>query len=136
MVNKGHNISCKLLAEFLFTILPIIVVLIIRLSQSDYSALFYNTEWGFASVIFYGQSIIKLASGGSATLVVQWERIALGISILLVIGLIPSIVVFCLNFTSTNNSFGLYFVQFVELIFSIISFFTIGAVGDMMLDDK
>lgn len=132
MSKKTNNYIFSLIAEFLFIFLPIIVVFIIRISNEQYSAIFYNSEWAFAAVILYGQAIIKLSSGAAAGKMV-WQRLSLIISILLVFGLIPTIVILYINFTTTQPSLGMHIFQIIELMLASIVFFLFGAIGDSIL---
>ncbi len=51
----------SLLSELLFTILPLIIVIIIRGYENKYELIFYNTEWSIMAIILFGQSIDTLS---------------------------------------------------------------------------
>lgn len=133
-MNKKSHTNCNLMSEFLFTILPLIVVLIIRISNEEYKSIFYNTEWAFIAVLLYGQTLVKLASGGTASKGASWQGVAMITTVVIVFGLVPSIVILCVNFTAVDKSFGMHIFQMIELIGSIGAFFIVGGVGDDMKD--
>jgi len=131
------TIKYILISEFLFTLLPIVILIIVKNSQNDFSSLFYNTEWSIISLILFGQTIVKFSSGISHTnLKIKWQFVAMIISVIIVFGLIPSSIILVINLLSDTLSFALYFTQIVFFIVSCFSFFIIGAIGQKMLDNK
>lgn len=131
------TIKYILTSEFLFTLLPIIILLIVRSYEKDFKAIFYNTEWSIISLILFGQSIVKFSSGiSNSKAQFRWQLVALVISIIIIFGLIPSAIILVLNLSSKNLSLGTYITQFALFIVSGITFFIVGAIGQKMLDEK
>lgn len=130
------TIKYILASEFLFTLLPIIILLIVRSYESNYTAIFYNTEWSIISLILFGQSIVKFSSGiSNSKEKFRWQLVALVISIIIIFGLIPSAIILVLNLSSKTMSCGTYISQFILFILSGLTFFIVGALGQKMLDE-
>jgi len=130
------TIKYILSSEFLFTLLPIVILVIVRLFQNDFKAIFFNTEWSIISIILFGQSVVKFSSGISNTNEkIRWQFVALIISLIIIFGLIPSVIILILNLINTEVHFGMYIAQFVIFVISSFVFFIIGALGQKMLDE-
>lgn len=131
-----RTIKYILTSEFLFTLLPIIIIMIVRSYENDFKAIFYNTEWSIIALILFGQSIVKFSSGiSNSNTKVRWQLVALVISIIIIFGLIPSSIILVLNLSSRTISFGTYLAQFLLFSISCITFFFIGAIGQKMLNE-
>lgn len=132
-----RNIFYVLISEIIFTILPLVVIAIIRSYQKQPDQIFYNTEWIMMAIILFGQSIVKFSSGiSNSKRKFRWQLVALIITIIISFGLIPSIVILIINLLSTEMNFTLYLFQLVLLILSIITFFIIGYLGQKLMDEK
>jgi len=130
------TIKYILTSEFLFTLLPIIILLIVRSYESNFSAIFYNTEWSIIALILFGQSIVKFSSGiSNSKEKFRWQLVALVISIIIIFGLIPSAIILVLNLSSKSLSNGTYIAQIILFIISSLTFFIVGALGQKMLDE-
>ncbi|AZQ63092.1 hypothetical protein EI427_12845 [Flammeovirga pectinis] len=141
MANKNTNsFNYSLLSEFLFTILPLTIIVIIRSYEEDYNKIFFNSEWAVISIILFGQSIVKLASGiANYNNKLTWQKVSFIISILIIIGLIPSTTILVLNVLDQQNStpnLVLHTLQIFFFFLSCIAFFIIGAVGQSFLEDE
>jgi hypothetical protein len=130
------TIKYILTSEFLFTLLPIIILLIVRSYESNFLAIFYNTEWSIIALILFGQSIVKFSSGiSNSKEKFRWQLVALVISIIIIFGLIPSAIILVLNLSSKTLSNGTYIAQIILFIISGLTFFIVGALGQKMLDE-
>lgn len=102
------TIKYILTSEFLFTLLPIIILLIVRSYENNLSAIFYNTEWSIISLILFGQSIVKFSSGiSNSNEKVRWQLVAIVISVIIIFELIPSSIILVINLLSESLSFGM-----------------------------
>lgn len=130
------TIKYILTSEFLFTLLPIVILLIVRSCENNFKAIFYNTEWSIIALILFGQSIVKFSSGTSNSKAkFRWQLVALVISIIIIFGLIPSSIILVINLSSKTMSLWTYVAQFSLFVISCITFFFVGAIGQMMLDE-
>ncbi len=132
-----RNLFYQLISELLFTILPIIVISIVRSYKNELNLIFYNEEWAMISIILFGQSIVKFSSGiANAKLKFRWQLVSLIISLIIIFGLIPSIIILIINLINEEIVIGLYIVQIVLVVISIIVFFIIGYLGQKLIDDN
>ena len=130
------TIKYILTSEFLFTLLPIIILLIVRSYENNLSAIFYNTEWSIISLILFGQSVVKFSSGiSNSNEKVRWQLVALVISLVIIFGLIPSAIILVINLLSSTLSLGMYIAQIILFVISCITFFIVGAIGQQMLEE-
>lgn len=126
-----------LISELLFTILPILIVLIVRSYESKFELIFYNTEWSIMAIILYGQSIVKFSSGiANSKAIFRWQLVSLIISIIIVFGLIPSIIILVINLLNTQQLFTTYLLQIILFVLGVFCYFIIGYLGQKMLNEK
>jgi hypothetical protein len=124
-------------SELIFTLLPIIILLIVRSYENDFSKFFYNTEWSIISIILFGQSIVKFSSGiANSKETFRWQLVALVISLIIVFGLIPASIILVLNLTSLNITLSMGVLQILVFIISVLTYYFIGAIGQKMLEEK
>lgn len=130
------TIKYILTTEFIFTLLPIVILLVVRSYESDLRGLFYNTEWSIISLILFGQSIVKFSSGiTNSKSKFCWQLVALVISLIIVVGLIPSSIVLVVILLSDECCKVMYIAQLVLFVLSCFCFFIIGALGQKLLDE-
>lgn len=136
----SHNKAYSALgAEYLFTLLPFIVSGIVFSSRGEYSKLIHASEWSLAAAVLIGQSLVKFISGMLANKTVfnaNWERVAFGVSFLIVLALAPSLVVLCLVLTASEVSFWLSAWQIFMFILGTSIFFLFGAGGETLMRIK
>jgi hypothetical protein len=129
------NIFYVLASELLFTLLPLLILIIVRSYENKCEIIFYNTEWAIMAIILFGQSIVKFSSGiSNSSLKFRWQLVSLLISIIIVFGLIPSIIILIINLLSKENVFSMYILQMIMFVISIATFFIVGYLGQKMLD--
>ncbi|WP_312765696.1 hypothetical protein [Epilithonimonas sp.] len=132
-----RNIFYVLTSEIIFTILPLIVIAIVRLYQNQSELIFYNTEWVMMAIILFGQSIVKFSSGiSNSKRKFRWQLVALIITSIISFGLIPSIVILIINLLSNDFNLTLYIFQIIFLVISIFTFYIIGYLGQKLMDEK
>jgi len=132
-----RNLFYVLISEMLFTVLPLIVISIVRSYQCKFELIFYNTEWAMMSIILFGQSIVKFSSGiANSSLKFRWQLVSMIISLIIIFGLIPSIIILIISLLNDEKMFGLHFAQITLFILSIITFFIVGYLGQKLIDEK
>lgn len=137
MMKFSRNIFYVLCSELLFTILPLLILIMIKCYLNDFEKILYNTEWAMIAIILFGQSIVKFCSGiSNSQHKFRWQLVALIISILIIFGLIPSITLLTINLLSSEMSVISYSLQIVMCLLGIITFFIIGTLGQIFLDEK
>lgn len=131
-----RTIKYVLSSELLFTLLPIIILLIVRGYENNFSKVFFNTEWSIISIILFGQSIVKFSSGiANSKEKFRWQLVALVISLIIVFGLIPSSIILVLNLTSVDLSLTMGIIQLIIFLLSCFTYYFVGAIGQKMLDE-
>lgn len=132
-----RNIFYVLTSEIIFTILPLIVIAIVRMYQNQSELIFYNTEWVMMAIILFGQSIVKFSSGiSNSKRKFRWQLVALIITSIISFGLIPSIVILIINLLNNDFNLTLYIFQIIFLLISIFTFYIIGYLGQKLMDEK
>lgn len=103
-----------LVTELLFTLLPIIILIVVRSYENNFRAIFYNTEWSIMALVLFGQTIVKFVSGVSKYKAkLRWQVAALVVSMIMIFGVIPSATVQVINLTSKVLSDITYVVQLI-----------------------
>jgi len=137
-MNKQHNDHFEawiiLLSEYLFIILPFIVIAIVKIYSDNMHEFIKAPDWSFASSILFGQLLVKIVSGSLIRKEVQWQRVSLLISVILVFGLIPSLTTLTLMLISEGKSNFVIYTQLVLFVVASISFFCIGSAGQSMIN--
>lgn len=125
-------------SEILFALLPIIVILfIIIFTSNDLKSLFFRSELSFISVFFYGQTLVKLISGLlRSKRSFKWQIIVLYISVIIIVGLIPSVILLSVIFLEINTMLYIYIIQAVWFFLALFTFFVIGRIGQMYIDER
>lgn len=132
-----RNIIYVLSSEIIFTILPLIVIVIVRSYQNKPQDIFYNTEWIMMAIILFGQSIVKFSSGiSNSKRKFRWQLVSLIITAIITFGLIPSITILIINLLSNGKNLILHFFQLLLLVVSIITFYIIGYLGQKLMDGE
>ncbi len=137
--NNLINAYCVLSAEFLFILLPFVVSGIVFSYKGYYSKLLQMPDWSLAALVLTGQSLVKFISGMLANrniFAAHWERVALGLSFLIVLCLIPSLIILCLVLIEGVPSTRLIFAQITMFVIGIIVFFAFGASGETLMRVK
>ncbi|WP_156844494.1 hypothetical protein [Leptospira wolffii] len=122
----------SLLSEFFFNILPLVILLIIQFSNNK-STLSIR-DFIFVSIILYGQSIVKFASGVSnISQKSTWQLVSIIVSIVIVFGLTPSCILL-VNLYHTEPNCFVWVISVLNISLSILSFFVIGLMGQAWLE--
>jgi hypothetical protein len=121
------NTLALLVTEFLFIVLPLIVLAIVRTYQKQSFELFHTSEWAMMSAILFGQTLIKtIAAAITIRRTVYWQRIVLLTAAIIVLGIVPSLLVLALVLVSDVPSNGLSIAQLILFLISVALFFAVG----------
>ncbi len=97
-----------LVADYIFYLLPFIILLIIRLAQNNSADLLLISDWSIASTIMYGQLIVKLSSAlASTNKEKKIPAITLYLTVLVCLGLVVNVVVYVLMLLMPNSAIGI-----------------------------
>lgn len=121
--------------ELLFVLLPLIVIAIIRVNAgSSMRELLSVPEWSFGTAVLMGQALVKLVSGVAAQQpTARWQLVALIVSAMVVLGLVPSLIVLSLMLTIASPGGALVGLQIALFLSGVVVFCVIGALGQTLL---
>lgn len=130
--NKITDVNAALIAEIIFTLLPLIILFIIFSYVRQPLQIFHMTEWAFAAAILSGQIIVKFITG----LIKSGKPFRLGviasiIAIIIVFLLAPSLVILTLITVSPEPVWWLSISQIALFILAVIVFFLLGKTSEL-----
>jgi len=129
------NTMFLMFGEFLFILLPLIVISIVELTKGKtIFAILESPEWSFGSSILFGLSTIKLVAGFSHTSPKIWQKPVLSISFIIVVLLVPSLIILSLILTVTPIPDKLIYCQVVMFFIGMIVFLSLGCAGEAMTE--
>jgi hypothetical protein len=131
---KYANARIILLSEYLFVFLPFIVIAIVKIYSSQLDEFLKAPDWSFASSILFGQLLVKFVAGSIIREKVQWQRITLIISMIFVLGLVPSLVVLALMLIDNGQSQFLVVMQLTFFIIATVAYFLLGSTAQSMME--
>jgi hypothetical protein len=135
-LNFEGNAIKSIIVDFIFTFLPLIVIILIRFFTLKYENIFLRSDFSFISMILFGQTIIKLFAGISENEnKKQTIKIVLDMSLIISFGLVPSIVILVLIEIGYNNKV-LLISQFIWLIASVGVYLFFGTIGNILERNK
>jgi hypothetical protein len=135
-LNSEESALKSIIVDFIFTFLPILVIFLIQLLTFSSENIFAKSDWSYISMILYGQTIIKFFSGISENQnKKKTYEVALYMSLVIALGLVPSIIILVL--IETNHKETILFVfQMIWLVISIIVYLIIGTIGNILSSQK
>lgn len=128
-------------ADYFFTLLPFIVLVIVFLYKNDLTEMIYISEWSFASAIINGQLIVKLVKKNlQISQTTQKRRPAMGritllFSFLIVVLFVPSLILLALVVINDSPSIALAISQIALFIVSSIFYFVINQIFSDIQDE-
>jgi len=137
--SERNRIIYGLVAEVAFTILPLVVVLI-AVSQTQWIKLLASPEWSFGAAILFGQSIVRFFSGLLRGGAAAGGPVALTVSLLIVFGLVPSLLVLTFTLISAEDchasvhparEYWLYAAQVALFGLAALTYLVLGTIGEM-----
>lgn len=135
-MDKTNNSKLIVYSEILFVILPLIVLLFISLDSNNILEIWKTQEISFVSIVLFGQVIVKLAAGvAKSERKLRWQMVSLIFSGLIVIGLVPSIIIYTFLVKGSQSTI-LYICQLLFLLISFVVYYTFGTIGQFYLDEK
>ncbi|HZS45220.1 MAG TPA: hypothetical protein VFC63_08980 [Blastocatellia bacterium] len=133
------NIWSILIAEMLFVILPLLVTGIVLEYKGQFHTLLDSSEWSFATAILFGQALTKFVSGlVSGKIRLEWQRVILLFTVLIVLGLVPSLMVLTLVLVSESTGLGamgqgLRLTQMLLFVLGLGGYIVFGGLGEFAL---
>ncbi|XDF80099.1 hypothetical protein AAFX60_017120 [Aliivibrio fischeri] len=125
MKNTSGNMLA-LIADYVFVILPFIIILIVRNAQGAVGSFYMLPDWGIAATIVYGQLIVKLATALAKThRPKKTSAISFYLTILVAFGLVVNVVINILMLVIPSDGLGK--TQFTLFIMATFCHFVLGA---------
>jgi Zn-dependent protease with chaperone function len=128
-----RNSGIGILTEFLFVVAPFIVLLIIYLGQGRGRAIWAAPDWSLASAVLYGQTMVKLMAGVTASRRARPEPAMLIAALILVFGLFPSLAILYWMVDSVQPALLWQIAQLIWFIGASGTFLVIGTVGQVLV---
>jgi len=126
-----------LIAELLFILLPFVVSGIVFSYKGTFTRLLYMSEWSLAASVLFGQGLVKYVSGILHGVIategrgkISREVVAVMISITIVFGLVPSLLVLSLVLIADEPSRGLAVAQLILFILGLLAYFLLAGIGE------
>jgi hypothetical protein len=134
-MNAESESRAAIISEMLFVVLPILIILALHGIRNEWDGLLVSPEWSFATIVLFGQAIVKFAAGiCKGTKKFRWQLISLINALVIVLGLIPAVLLLVfLNVLDTAPTWA-YVAQMVLLVLGGFTFLTIGTIGQMLVD--
>ena len=124
---KSSGVGLVLVADYIFYVLPFLILSIVRIVQDRSDELVLISDWSIASTIMYGQVIVKLSAALAKT---QRKKhippITLYLTILVCLGLVVNVVVYVLMLLIPSLNLGI--MQLILFLVASICHFLFGSV--------
>jgi len=134
-LSERNKILAGLGGEVAFAVLPLIVVLLVALDAEHAVPLFAFPEWSFGAAILFGQTLVKFISGVGSGGNASKGPVALAVSLLIVLGLAPSLIILNKALQALHSEVGLApwarFTQVVLFLVGAIVYMLLGTIGEM-----
>ncbi len=127
------------LPELIFAILPLLVLTLVFIYLGkDVPSVLGSPEWSFGAAVLFGQAIVRFVSGMIRSGRADTEMVALFVSVLLVLGLVPSLAVLALVLHAHEGPSHLVptwlvITQIVQFAGGIVVYLWFGGMGGLWL---
>jgi hypothetical protein len=122
-----------LIAEFLFVLLPLLVVAMVKTLDATPEKIFFTPEWAFGASVLFGLTIVKFVMGFAAREhSFNWQMVGLLTAIFLVFGLVPSLLVLFSILHESDGSLCLGIAQIILFVLGGACFIVFGTLGQML----
>jgi len=126
-------------AELVFLLVPFVVIGLAYLYKGDLRNIIYAPYWSIASSVLIGQAlirfIIRLLQSNAHDPAISWERVTLVFSVLIVLGLVPSLLVLLLVLISPQPSLNLGVAQLILFVFGFSLYLAFGSTAQDMMSN-
>lgn len=106
-MKKANSNFLALIADYIFVILPFVIILIVRSAQGANGSFYMLPDWGIAATIVYGQLIVKLATALAKTnKPKKTSAVNFYLTVLIAFGLVVNVVINILMLVIPNEVLG------------------------------
>jgi len=92
------------LAEWLFAVVPLVVLSIVFTHRGHGSVVLESSEWSFGASILAGQGLVRFVSGIARAKYLSVDRVLLGVSALFVFVVVPANIILALVLVDQENN--------------------------------
>jgi len=118
-----------ILADMLFVVAPIFLLFIVKLNSGTLCQLFTSPDIGYANIVLFGQTIVRLVSGiARSKKTFSWQLVALLVAAIIVLGLFPASAVLFLTLSEKPNAI-LFVFQWILFAAGLMAYFVLGTLG-------
>lgn len=122
-----------ILAELLFIISPFFISILLRIETFSIRQIFQLVDIPLMSSILFGQTIVKITMGVSAGgFKADYQRLGFILSLLIVIGLIPSVLLIVISYQSDNLSYSTIVLNVILFTLALLCFLLLGSIGQTL----
>jgi len=126
-------------SELIFLLSPFVVIAFAYLYKGELRNLLYTPYWSIASSVLIGQAlirfIIRLLQSDAHDPALSWERVTVIFSVLIALGLIPSLLLLLLVLISPQPSLYLGVAQVVLFLFGFSLYLAFGSTAQDMMSN-
>ncbi|MCF5908144.1 hypothetical protein Q7I30_05285 [Aeromonas veronii] len=106
-MKKANSNFLALIADYIFVILPFVIILIVRSAQGANESFYMLPDLGIAATIVYGQLIVKLATALAKTnKPKKTSAVNFYLTVLIAFGLVVNVVINILMLVIPNEVLG------------------------------
>ncbi|EMO55914.1 hypothetical protein [Leptospira noguchii] len=133
--NHEFNAKYIIISDIFFIIAPLIIYFLVKANEGDIHEFFRSPDIGYANIVFFGQTLVRFVSGIAKTSKkLSWQFISLILTLIIVLGFLPSAVILMISLSNKYNS-NLYIFQWILFFVAIIIYFIVGSIGQMYLEE-
>ena len=126
----------SIIIDLLFTFLPLVVLILIRILTLKCENIFLRSDISFISMILFGQTVIKLFTGISENENRKKTiELVFTISLIISFGLVPSIVILVIIEIGYGNK-PIFISQIIWLLSSVCVYLFFGTIGNILTKNK
>jgi hypothetical protein len=132
-----RNSLCVVGAEALLIVLPFLVMTIVQFEKGQLAGLLYMPDWGVAASALIGLAMVRFATGllhGRAQVEhLEWERVLLLFSLIVVFAFVPALLVLSLVLLAKTPSPYLAALQLILFVVGLFLFIALGWAGQHVI---
>ncbi|HEX9671446.1 MAG TPA: hypothetical protein VGC93_18410, partial [Thermoanaerobaculia bacterium] len=129
----------RVLPDFLFALLPLLVVtIVLRYAGRPWWRVLASPEWSFGSAVLFGQALMRFVMGVARAGRANLPLVSLTVAALIVFGLVPTLLVLaCLLHWHESGGHEpvtwLIVLQILVFVASVCAFVLFGGLGESLL---
>jgi hypothetical protein len=123
--DKMADAGAAAVTEMLFVLLPFLVSAIVLIVRGNLTSFFFRSEWSLVAAVLMGQAIAKFINL-TAGRQVHRHRLVLIVTIMIVVGLVPPLVLHALT-SAGEVTAGIAITQVTFFLLSLVTLMAVAA---------